>query len=245
MLHGFTGTAGTWKPIITDWLHEFRTMGIDLPGHGQTSSDSPKTMEAFCRDLAGLLDYLQLEKVNLIGYSMGGRTALSFAFIYPERVKTLTLESASPGLADEGQQQSRRQHDEKLAQRIETDGLRAFVDYWENIPLFQSQKQLPAASRETLRAERLSHSVAGLAQSLRFMGTGAQASWWEHLQQLNMPVLLLTGELDHKFIDINRAMERLIPTAEHRIINHSGHAIHVEQPSIFGKIVNRFLHANQ
>lgn len=245
LLHGFTGTTGTWTNITGNIIYDFETLTIDLPGHGKTDADPPKTMEAFCRDLAGMLDYLGWEKIQLIGYSMGGRTALSFALIYPERVKSLTLESASPGLADKQERQNRQQQDESLAQRIERDGIEAFVDDWENIPLFQSQKQLPAAVRQTIRAERLSHSAAGLAQSLRFMGTGSQSSWWEKLQQLNMPVLLLTGELDRKFIKINQMMEKLIPEAEHVTVKDAGHAIHVEQPAIFGKIVIEFLHSNQ
>lgn len=243
LLHGFTGRTGTWTHIAGSIKHDFETLVIDLPGHGKTDDDPPKTMEAFCQDLAGLLDYLKWEKVHLIGYSMGGRTALSFALVYPERVKSLILESASPGLADNEARQNRRQQDENLAQWIERDGIEAFVDYWENMPLFQSQKQLPEAVREALRVERLSHSPSGLAQSLRFMGTGSQPSWWGKLQQLDMPVLLLTGELDRKFIKINQMMEKLMPTARLVRVDDAGHAIHVEQPATFGKIVNAFLHA--
>ncbi|SFA91790.1 2-succinyl-6-hydroxy-2,4-cyclohexadiene-1-carboxylate synthase [Lentibacillus halodurans] len=244
-LHGFTGTTGTWANIVNNMMNDCQTLTIDLPGHGKTDINPPKTMEAFCWDLARLLDYLQWENVHLIGYSMGGRTALSFALVYPERVKSLTLESTSPGLADKEERQNRRNNDEKLAQRIEAEGIEAFVKYWENMPLFQSQQQLPEAVRETIRTERLSHSEEGLAQSLRFMGTGAQPSWWEKLQHLNTPVLLVTGELDRKFMDINKAMVKLMPSADHVTVKNSGHAIHVEQHATFGKIVNGFLHSIQ
>jgi len=241
LLHGFTGTSGTWTTIVTEWLGGFQTLTIDLPGHGRTKPGPAKTMRDVCRDLAGLLDKLQWEKVHFIGYSMGGRTALSFALVFPERVKSLTLESASPGLANEEERYKRRQQDEKLAQRIESDGIEAFVDFWEDIPLFESQKQLPAAVRKKIRTERLSQSPEGLAQSLRFMGTGSQPSWKEDLPGLDVPVMLLSGEHDTKFIGINETMENLMPAAEHTTVKGAGHAIHVEQPATFGKIVTGFL----
>ncbi|WP_010532312.1 2-succinyl-6-hydroxy-2,4-cyclohexadiene-1-carboxylate synthase [Lentibacillus jeotgali] len=241
LLHGFTGTNETWKEITSRWMPDYQTLTIDLPGHGRTKMGPAKNMEGFCRDLTVLLDDLHLEKVHLIGYSLGGRTALSFVMLYPERVKSLTLESASPGLNDEHERENRRQRDEKLAQSIKSGSIKAFVDYWDDLPLFESQKQLPDAVRERIRCERLSQSPEGLAQSLRFMGTGSQPSWKGRLPNLYVPVLLLTGEYDKKFIDINQTMAKLIPSAQHKTVKNAGHAIHVEQPSIFGKIVIGFL----
>lgn len=240
-LHGFTGTGGTWDEMTRQLPENFLSLTIDLPGHGRTDSGAPKDMEGFSRDLARLLDYYQWQKVHLIGYSMGGRTALSFAIAYPDRVKSLTLESASPGLSDESEREDRRRKDEHLASRIENGGVKAFVDFWENIPLFQSQKKLPGNVREKIHTERLSHSRAGLAQSLRYMGTGSQPSWWDALQSLEVPVLLLAGESDEKFTAINQSMKKLIPTAELAVVKDAGHAIHVELPDIFGKIVSEFL----
>src|SRR5699024_2370366 len=124
---------------------------------------------------------------------------------------------------------------------IESGGIKAFVDYWENIPLFESQKQLSGSVRERIRHERLFHSKEGLAESLRYMGTGSQPSWREELPNLSIPILLLAGEYDKKFIEINQMMEKLLPSVELTIVKNAGHAIHVEQPSIFGKIVIGFL----
>lgn len=240
-LHGFTGTGGTWDNIVARLPEDLQSLTIDLPGHGRTDSETPKDMERFSRDLVALFEYLQWTKVHLVGYSMGGRAALSFAVFYPDMVKSLTLESASPGLSDEHDKEERRQNDEQLAQRIQSDGVEAFVDFWENIPLFHTQKSLQKEVRNKIRTERLFQSAEGLAQSLQYMGTGAQPSWWDALQNFKVPVLLVAGGRDDKFTAINQSMQKQIPKAELTVVEGAGHAIHVEQPVVFGRIVSEFL----
>ncbi|MBP1950320.1 2-succinyl-6-hydroxy-2,4-cyclohexadiene-1-carboxylate synthase [Virgibacillus litoralis] len=240
LLHGFTGTAATWTSFINDWQDHYQILTVDLPGHGKTTLGTPRTMEECCSDLIHLLNYLKLEKVHLAGYSMGGRTALSIAMLYPERIKSLTLESASPGLNSDDERKSRVNHDEKLARRIEQNGIESFVEFWENIHLFKTQKSLPNNIQNQIRDERLAQSAEGLAYSLRYMGTGKQPSWWDQLQDITIPVLLIVGAYDQKFIDINKLMSERISSSKLVIVENAGHAIHVEQPGIFGKIVNEF-----
>lgn len=237
LLHGFTGSTTTWNTFIARWKEQFRLLVVDLPGHGKTVIHSPRTMEDCCSDIQKLLHHLQLPKVHIVGYSMGGRTALSFAMLFPEQVASLILESASPGLASSDEQQKRKANDEKLAQRIEQEGIKNFVDFWEDIPLFETQKCLPDSVAKSLRNERLGQTEEGLVHSLRFMGTGSQPSWWDRLSLLMKPVLLLAGAQDEKFIRINAEMHKFLPTSELKVVDNTGHAIHVEEPEIFGKIV--------
>lgn len=241
MLHGFTGSTATWKQFINTYKGKLQIITIDLPGHGKTSTASSRSMVACCQDLKALFHYLQLDTFHLLGYSMGGRTALSYAMIYPEQVQSLVLESASPGLATSEEQRNRADKDEKIARRIETEGLNAFVDFWEEIPLFASQKHLSESIQQAVRSERLDQTEQGLASSLRSMGTGKQPSWWVKLYQLTIPVLLLAGSYDHKFIQMNQAMNKRLPTSTFETIEQAGHAIHVEQSDIFGKIVMAFI----
>ncbi|MFP3499098.1 alpha/beta fold hydrolase, partial [Pseudomonas sp. SIMBA_059] len=81
-----------------------------------------------------LFNELQLSNFTLLGYSLGGRVALSYVAKYPDEIKHLILESASPGLKTEQERQARRNSDEKLANEILQNGLQSFVDKWENIP---------------------------------------------------------------------------------------------------------------
>ena len=106
------------------------------------------------------------------------------------------LEGASPGIADAAEREARRASDAALAGRIERDGVEAFVDEWERVPLFASQLALPAEARAAVRATRLAQRAHGLANSLRGMGAGAQAPLHDRLPSIAAPTLLLAGSLD-------------------------------------------------
>ena len=132
-----------------------------------------------------------------------------------------------------------------LPKRILENGMEAFVDQWENIPLFESQKRLSSKTRLSIREQRLANVPTGLSNSLLGMGTGSQASYWDELDTLDFPVLLVTGELDPKFCEIADLMIKKLKRAEWKIISDAGHAIHVEDGEKFGKIISEFLKRNQ
>ncbi|WP_226035850.1 2-succinyl-6-hydroxy-2,4-cyclohexadiene-1-carboxylate synthase [Aquibacillus saliphilus] len=244
LLHGFTGSSQTWGALSNSLQVDYKVITVDLPGHGKTKINKPTRMEEICEDLLTILNKMKIEKTHLIGYSMGGRTALSFAVLYPNRVASLTLESASPGLEESHEQLARQAKDEVLANKLEDEGIVGFVNYWEKIPLFASQHSLPNYVRKRIREERTNQTSQGLAASLRGMGTGRQPSWWQKLPTLPIPVLLVVGELDEKFVEIARLMNDYLKYSDLRIISNTGHAVHVEQTRIFGTIVNEFIKAH-
>lgn len=244
LLHGFTGSSASWDDSIAYFAKHYRVIVIDLLGHG--ASDAPASPERYsiqaaARDIDALLGHLLIPNVHLLGYSMGGRLALYFALAYPQRIKSLTLESASAGLMTEQERANRIASDEMLAASLEANGIRHFVDYWENIPLFVSQQGLDAHTIAKQRAIRLKQNPVGLAGSLRGMGTGMQPSLWGRLKEIKAPVLLVTGALDTKFTTINHNMQAQIEHGQHIIIPNAGHTPHLEQPETFHATVSEFL----
>lgn len=172
---------------------------------------------------------------------MGGRLALAYAARNPERVRSLVLESASPGLETESERADRRKADEALAWRIEADGVEAFVAHWEALPLFESHAALPDSVRAIQREIRLANHPASLAAALRGLGTGALPSCWGPLAVLGVPVLLLVGALDRKFVEIGRRMAALLLDAELREVADAGHTLHLERPEAWLDAVVPFL----
>ncbi|MEC1663805.1 2-succinyl-6-hydroxy-2,4-cyclohexadiene-1-carboxylate synthase [Bacillus halotolerans] len=242
-LHGFTGSKQSWA-FLDQLLPDSRVIKIDCLGHGE--SDAPLNGKRYSTsrqvsDLAEIFDHLKLHKVKLIGYSMGGRLAYSFAMTYPERISALVLESTTPGLKTLGERKERILRDRKLADFILRDGIKAFVDYWEGIPLFSTQQRLAEDVRQRIRSGRLRNNNIGLANSLIGMGTGSQPSWWSRLKDIAAPVLLICGEWDEKFCAINHEVHKKLPSSRIEIVTEAGHTVHVEQPRFFGKIVSEFL----
>jgi 2-succinyl-6-hydroxy-2,4-cyclohexadiene-1-carboxylate synthase len=244
LLHGFTGSSANWDPLLPLFGARHSVIGVDILGHGRSASPpDPQryTMLQVAADLIALLDEWHIEQTAVLGYSMGGRLALYLACTYPERFSQLILESSSPGLATEAERAARRQSDEALAEWIEANGIEAFVDRWETLPLWASQEQLSEEVRARLRQQRLQNSPLGLANSLRGMGTGAQPSLWEKLPALTLPTLLIAGELDEKFVAINQKMVERLPNGRLHRIPHAGHTTHLERPSAFATAVLTFM----
>lgn len=243
LLHGFTGTKETWFGLINKLKQNFHVIAIDLLGHGET--DSPENherymMETAAKDLDDFLMYKQIDRIHLLGYSMGGRLALYFALYYQHKIRSLILESCTAGLVSDEEKISRIKQDHHLASMLLDKGVKAFVEYWEEIPLFLSQKNLPENIQEKIRKGRLGQSAIGLSNSLKGMGTGVQPSLWNSLDTLKIDSLLVCGEYDEKFCYLMGKMNEKLKNSEIIKIPRAGHAIHVEQSEIFATIVSEF-----
>lgn len=216
-------------------------MLVDLPGHGRHAGITAPwrfTLEG----MDATLDRASGgEPMDLVGYSMGGRLALAYTVRNPGRVRSLVLESASPGLADAEERARRREEDEVLARRLETEGVERFVDHWEALPLFESQRGLPQEVRSRHRALRLRNDPRSLAAALRGLGTGALPSYWDALGGITVPVLLVVGSLDLKFVEIARRMAGLLTDARVAEVPGAGHAVHLERPAAWLEAVTGFL----
>lgn len=248
LLHGFTGSSHNWQHILPYLSRHHRVLAPDLIGHGRSPVPADYrrySMEQAVDDLLALLDAQGIERFDLLGYSMGGRVALHLALAAPERVRLLVLESASPGIDDPAEREARRASDNALAERIEREGIEWFSDFWANQSLFASQRSLPAELQQQIRQQRLSQRPQGLANSLRGMGAGQQRSLWPELARLDMPVLLIAGMLDAKYVTISQRMASVLPHAKLRIVPGAGHTVHMEQAALYCQIVNAFFAAHE
>ncbi|PZC51080.1 MAG: 2-succinyl-6-hydroxy-2,4-cyclohexadiene-1-carboxylate synthase [Chloroflexi bacterium] len=246
-LHGFTGNRETWRAFGASVSKYYKLVTVDLPGHGE--SDSPDssdlyTMEIHVKALGELLDHLEFEQVAWIGYSLGGRIALGATLGMPDRSAALVLESASPGISKLGERVQRTKDDQALANWIEEAGVTEFVNYWEALPMWDSQNRLSELIRKRLRSQRLLNKPIGLANSLRGIGSGAQPQYYSRLGQINVPTLLLAGEEDRKFLQVATEMDRNISNCSLKVVSQAGHCIHLEQPVIFKELVFKFLKEN-
>ena len=236
LLHGFTGAGSAFDHLRETLGERFRVTAPDLPGHGK-SPDATGWDDA----LESLRDALPSEPFFLAGYSMGARLALAFALRNPAGVRSLVLESGSPGIEDPAERERRRAEDDRLAGFALRDGVAAFVARWEEHPVLVGLRDLPAPLPTALRERRLRSSAAGLASALRHLGAGAQPSLWDELPGLRVPTLLLAGERDVKFSDIARGMAGRIPGARLRLLSGCGHSPYLEVPARYAEVVSGFV----
>ncbi len=246
VLHGFTGSATAMQGVNEMLGEVYRVVAIDLVGHGE--SDAPGdpslyTMANCVSQVLGVLDALGIRRAHFVGYSMGGRVALSLAVAQPTRAASLVLVGVSPGEGDSAARAARVEADESLAQAILDGGIEGFVDRWMALPLFASQSRLGKQALAAARSQRLGCRPEGLAHSLRGMGSGAMPPLHGRLGELDVPVLLVAGAEDAKFCALAETLREALPRAEVRVIPEAGHAAHLEQPAAFAAGCLTFLGA--
>ena len=221
-VHGFTQTATSWKPIAELFAADgYESVVVDVPGHGASAD-----VLVDLRRGADMLTALCGAAVY-VGYSLGGRLCMHAALMHPHLVRGLAVLGGSPGIADESERVARRAADNELADHIVEVGLDRFLDEWLAQPLFAG-----LVLDDEARADRLRNTPEGLASSLRLAGTGAQASLWSRLHEMRMPVLTITGELDHKFASIARKVSATVPRGRAIEIPGAGHAAHLQEPQL-------------
>jgi 2-succinyl-6-hydroxy-2,4-cyclohexadiene-1-carboxylate synthase len=223
LVHGFTQSSECWSPIDDDLANDHEVVLVDAPGHGASAEVQIDLVDAgrAATAVGGAGTY--------VGYSMGGRICLHAALDEPEAVTGLVVVSATAGIDDADERAERRWADDQLADHLVEVGTERFVDEWLAQPLFAT-----LAPERAHRQARLANTAAGLASSLRLAGTGTQLPLWDRLGELDMPVLVVAGALDPKYVAL---AERLATTvganAELAVIDGAGHTVHLEQPAAF------------
>lgn len=274
LLHGFSQSAHTWDEVAPRlaaagggrvvWAPEFVGHGgSERPGDARAYAfdELVTTLAVFIDEVALLQGRCRAEggRVALVGYSMGGRVALAYAQAHPERLATLVLESAGLGLTGDAARAEAAERDATLAARLRVEGLARFMDFWETRPVFSSQRALPAAMRNRLRAARMDNDPEALARTFEGSGAHAMPGLSAVPTRLPCPVLYLAGALDAKYAAIARGLGAAAagtPEAseasrlggaranlEVRVLPGVGHDVHFEDPAAFCREVAAHLDA--
>lgn len=225
LLHGFSGTRRAWDGVVERLDPErYLPLALDLPGHGELSEWRGPL--GFAEATASVLERAPAS-FALCGYSLGGRLALHVALAAPARVRRLVLVSCSAGIEDPAGRAARRASDERLARELEREPLEDFIERWRSQPLFAGE---PAHVGELARADQRRNSPAGLAKAMRGLGTGEMEPLWERLGELRMPVTVVVGERDAKFVALGRRIAGAVADAELLVLD-GGHGLPLERPA--------------
>ncbi|WP_281847817.1 alpha/beta fold hydrolase [Olleya namhaensis] len=237
ILHGFLGMSDNWKTLGNQFAEHFQVHLVDQRNHGRSFHDDAFYYEALAEDLKNYFDTHQIKDAILLGHSMGGKTAMLFATLYPELVSKLIIADISPrfypihhdaildGLnsLDFDTLKSRGQADKQLANYVTDAGTRMFL--LKNLYWIEKGKLALRINLDVL-TENVSEVGEALPLHAKFDGD----------------TLFLRGD---KSEYIGNQDETLIKNhfSEAKIITitNAGHWLHAENPKDFYQAVTNFV----
>jgi 2-succinyl-6-hydroxy-2,4-cyclohexadiene-1-carboxylate synthase len=225
LLHGFTGAPSSFDALALEPAFAPR-----LAGHGPAPVFSRSWDDEIDRILAAIRGE-GIGAAHLIGYSMGGRVGWHLLARAPELFRSATLIGAHPGLPTEAERALRRESDARFVEILETQGLTAFVDVWEALPMWRTQQVLThdGIKLDPLRSVRLAHTARGLAHAIRILGLAEMPAI--DPARISVPVHLVCGALDSKHRAIAERIAPRMPRARCSVIEGAGHNVLFENPA--------------
>ena len=237
-LHGFTGSHLSWNEIIN--LLNKHAYTIDIPGHGNSifkNLNDSYNISDWCSEFYLLLNDLNINKINLCGYSMGGRLAIAFASKYPNKINSLILESTNIGIYNKDDRLERYEIDKKYSESIIKD-LSSFTKFWSQNELFVNQENRNKKAWKNQNIIRNNHNDRQLAKSLQVFSLGNMPYYESNFQEFDFPISIINGSEDDKYIKIGKDMIIMNKNAKQFIVADAMHNTHLESPYLFIDILN-------
>ncbi len=244
-LHGVGLTARTWDLVCLGLRHDFHCVALDQRGHGDTewSADGEYGTEALCADVRGLVQHLGLDDFFLVGHSMGGMVALSYAIVDAAKLRALVLVDSAPGdrnptppPAPQHEQQQPNRVFDFMAGPSELDSVDDFVE--------RAISFNPARDRRLLRRSLL-HNLRQLPDGrwtwkydrARILGrdrsktAASRRALWDALDTVTCPTLLLRGARSESLSNATAAeFTAALPDGRWEVVPEAGHTIQGDNP---------------
>ncbi len=239
ILHGLFGSLENWGFISQQLADDFRVISVDQRNHGQSPHAPEMNYTALARDLCVFMDQQNLASAHLLGHSMGGKAAMQFALLHPERVDRLivvdmALRAYEPkhddifealSALDLNLYQTRAQVEEALAPRLPDLAVRRFL-------LKGLTRNPEGGLRWKFNLPVLRENYPGMTTALNAKGSFA------------MPALFIRGsQSDYIRNEDVPEIQRLFPNADVITIPEASHWVHAEKPDDFLAAARQFLRA--
>jgi pimeloyl-ACP methyl ester carboxylesterase len=237
LLHGLLGSLHNWLPVGRRFAERFKVFAVDQRNHGLSPHSPEFGYDHMARDLHELMNAQGMTSAYLLGHSMGGKTAMQFALLYPDQVERLVVVDISPRAhvprqsgtiqallsLDLRKFQHRGEMDAALAASVPDDELRQFL--------------LTNVTRDKSGTFHWKSNLSAIWENRRILGAALEAG-----KPFSKPALFIRGgksdyvtEADHDLI------RRMFPQAVLRTIPKAGHWVHADTPEDFLGVVMAFL----
>jgi pimeloyl-ACP methyl ester carboxylesterase len=245
-VHEFAGDHRSWEPQMRHFSRRYRCIAYNARGY--TPSDVPEDVERYSQarardDIRAVLDALEIERAHIVGLSMGAFATLHFGMAYGPRALSLTAAGGAYGAHPT--QYARFQKDSKAnAEFIRREGMAKFAATYGHGPTrVQFQNKDPRGFAEYIR-QLAEHSALGSANT-QLGYQGRRPSLYDltaEMARMDVPTLIMSGDEEEPCLEVCLLMKRAIPTAGLAILPKSGHGINLEEPELFNRLLENFLH---
>lgn len=236
-LHGFPFNQTMWTPQWEPLKREFKLITYDHRGHGQSEAgDGQYPLEFFVDDLFGMLEYLRLPKVIIMGLSMGGYIALRAVEREPQRFKALVL-CDTRSEADSNEAKLNRA---SAIKTVKKQGVSVFAEGFLKAVLAPSTISSRPDIVQTVREMINGNSAVGICGTLLALATRTDTT--AALAGFKLPTLILVGEQDGVTPpSASQAMNQRIVGSRLATIPNAGHLSNLENPEAFNRHLLEFL----
>jgi esterase len=249
ILHGLYGSSDNWVTIAKKISNKFTVYLPDQRNHGHSPRSAVHDYDSMREDLFELAGDLKLEKFFLAGHSMGGKTAMSFALKWPEKLYGLLIADISPFLPETKTQTSISQHIEilnsilsidlsKITTRREVESqlsARILAEEVKGLIMKNLQRNTDNSFTWKINASSLLNNLDGIMQ-------GIERKEIDNTQITGFPVFFLRGEYSDYLPENDfREIQRIFPAAEFIKVAGAGHWIHADNPEAVEESLLGFL----
>ena len=246
-IHEFAADYRTWEAQVRRFSRDYRCITYNARGYPPSSvpeDGAAYSYEHHRDDILGIMDALKIEKAHLVGLSMGAYAGLQFALAYPERTLSLVFSSGGSG-APKVEREKYLRDTHEGADRMLKEGMEAGA-----LGLAMGATRIQLLNKdprgwEEFRRYMSEHSALGSALTLKNYQAVRPSlyDYEDRLKELDVPILLATGDEDDPVIDTNLYLKRTLPRAGLWIHPRTGHGMNLEEPDEYNRRIAEFLGA--
>jgi pimeloyl-ACP methyl ester carboxylesterase len=245
LVHEFAGDLRSWEPQIRHFGKRYRA--IVYNARGFPPSDVPEHVSSYSQaraadDILAVLDHIGAPKAHVVGLSMGGFATLHFGLRHPTRALSLCIGGCGYG-AEPDKREIFRAEADQIAAVIRKDGMPAFAERYAYGPTRVQYENKDPRGHAEFKAMLSEHSAIGSANTQQGVQKERPSLYnlVEEMKRLTVPTLIVTGDEDWPCLLPGILMKQSIPSAALAVIPNSGHAINIEEPDEYNRIVGEFL----